>query len=38
MKSFGIANLLKQAQQVQEEIKRIKQELSGMKVDRKSVV
>jgi DNA-binding YbaB/EbfC family protein len=32
MKSFGIANLLKQAQQVQEEIQRIKQELSGMKV------
>ena len=32
MKSFGIANLLKQAQQVQEEIQRVKQELGGMKV------
>ncbi len=32
MKSIGIANLLKQAQQVQEEIQRVKQELSGLKV------
>ena len=32
MKGLGIANLLKQAQQVQEEIQRVKQELGGMKV------
>ncbi len=32
MKNLGIMGLLKQAQQVQEEISRIKQELAGMKV------
>jgi len=32
MKGLGITNLLKQAQQVQEEIQRVKKELGGMKV------
>ena len=32
MKGLGIANLLKQAQQVQEEVQRVKQKLGGMKV------
>ena len=32
MKGLGFANLLKQAQQVQEEIQRVKKELGGMKV------
>ncbi len=32
MKGMGITNILKQAQNVQEEIKRVKQELGGMKV------
>jgi len=32
MKNLGIASLLKQAQQVQEEMAKVKQELAGMKV------
>ena len=32
MKGLGLTNLLKQAQQVQEEIHKVKQELGGMKV------